>query len=238
MADERFVERAIGTLACRSGSNRVGKRERQYYRNRCKEVEAMRRPIIVGVCALCVVGTAIAADEKPDKTKSPADRAKVVLIGTLCCAQCDASIAGTCATALRVDKEIVVIEGRCGEELFDQRRDGVLRRIAGHATAKAGVLYLESNSADEPKKQPDAKLSATVVGRLVDDAGKLAIDDAKQRIYITGKAAAVLKPLVGKPVRVVGVLSVKDQDHIVLDAQKGEHVERKKKPPKPDKPEP
>ena len=189
---------------------------------------------------VAVLGLALAfgvvssqAADKGQKKKKARGGASVQLVGNLICAHCDAGIGETCNTGLRVDQVVFVIDGKVGEDLFDQRKSGTLQSVLGSISAKDGNLYVNGRRAAEPKNKK-AKPRSVVVGKLAKVGDKLAIKNGKTNILVTGKAAKQLAELVDKRVRVIGKISADDKNQITVAGQRGSEATTKARKKKKD----
>ena len=182
------------------------------------------------VCSMALIG-AIRAEKEKGKEKVKKDKnacARVVVTGTLLCAHCELGIGDSCCAAVEVGDVAFVIEGAAGDEIFDDRKSGILKTVRGSVSAKEGYLYVKGEKATDPKGK-DAKPRSVLLGKLVKDGDALAIDGGIRKIRLTGKGTAGAAKLRGKRVSVAGVFSVDDDDEIVIKAKRIDRVVPKKK---------
>ena len=178
------------------------------------------------VCSMALIGAIRAEGKKVDKDKNAG--ARVVVTGTLICAHCELGIGDSCCAGVDVGGVAFVIEGAAGDQIFDDRKSGILKTVRGPVSAKEGYLYVKGEKASDPKGK-NAKPRSVLLGKLAKDGDALAIDAGIRKIRLTGKATAGAANLRGKRVKVLGVFSVDDDDEIVVAAKRIDQVVPKKK---------
>ena len=192
-------------------------------------------------CSIALLGVAvllgaIASAQTADQGKKKGARARglatVGATGELVCAHCELGIGDTCSSALKVDKVVFLLDGKIGEELFDNRREGELKTVSGTLAVKDGQLHLTGRKVIEPKDKSKVKPRTYLAGQLLKVGDGLSVKNGKTAILLTGDAAKKLTDLVGKRVRVSGDFSINKDKKVTVSVKRGQIVEPKNDGPK------
>ena len=151
---------------------------------------------VVAAVAVVVSVQAIGQEKKPEKGKR-ADVARGNAIGELVCGKCEFGATDTCSTALKLgEKQFVLVGGKAGEDLFDDRESGRKVRVFGALTLKDGVATITGKRSAEIKRRK-AKPSLTLRGKLVCSKCEFKVGEGcgvglqagKVQVVLNGKAA-------------------------------------------------
>ena len=116
---------------------------------------------MTALVAAIAVTVLVQADEK-DKAQPKIEPARASIVGNLVCSKCNFKATEKCQTALQLDeKQFVLVSGKAGENLFDDRCTGKLVRVFGTLTVKDGVATIKSGRSTEVNNQ------VTLTGKLV-----------------------------------------------------------------------